>query len=215
MNDLDIRQDIIDELEFEPSVHAAHIGVSVTHGIARLSGHVGSYAEKLAAEHVAMRVRGVRGVAEEIEIRYPEGKKSSDDEIADRALKIIDWDVAVPPDSVKVQVSKGCVTLLGQVDWNYQRAAAAEAVRKLTGVTAIINSISVKPRAEPGEIKRRLEEAFTRNAAIDAKGIKVSVKDGKVTLEGRVHGWQERSAAETAAWAAPGVTDVDDRLQLI
>jgi osmotically-inducible protein OsmY len=212
MSDISIRQYVIDELNFEPRVEAAHIGVAVNNGIVTLSGHVGSYAEKVAAERAAKRVKGVLGIAQEIEVRYPSDKKSSDEEIAERAIKIIAWDVALPAGKVKVKVEKGVLTLTGEVEWNYQRAAAAEAVRKLSGVIGVVNDVTVRPRAEAGDIQRRIEEALKRNASVDAHAIRVLVRGGKVTLEGRVHAWQERTAAANAAWSAPGVTTVEAHL---
>lgn len=212
MNDLNLRQDILDELEFEPRVHAANIGVAVEKGVVTLTGHVTSYAEKLAAETAALRVKGVRAIAQEIEVRYPSDKKSSDDEIAARALNIIAWDATVPDGEIQVKVQNGWITLSGEVDWNYQKTAAEDAVRKLSGVVGVTNFVTVKPRVAAYNVKERIENALKRNAEVEADQIQVHVSGSKVTLNGKVHTWYERSVAERAAWAEAGVTMVDDRL---
>ncbi|MEF3130968.1 BON domain-containing protein [Rhizobium sp. 268] len=212
MNDTTIQQNVLDELEFEPSIDAANIGVSVENGIVTLSGHVASFAEKGAAEAAARRVKGVRAIAEEIQIRYPERKKHADDEIAARALKIISWDTALPDAAIGVTVQRGCVTLTGEVPWHFQRIAAENAVRKLGGVVAIVNLVTIRPTASVADIQERIENALLRNAEIEASGIRADVAGGNVTLEGDVHSWSERRAAERAAWSVPGVTMVDNRI---
>lgn len=214
MTDLELRRNIMAALEFEPSIDASHIGVAVENGVVTLSGHVRNYAEKLAAERVVQAVKGVRGVAQEIEVRYSGEKQTSDDEIAKRALSIIAWDATVPDDKVKVVVSSGFVTLSGEVEWNYQKTAAETAVRKLSGVRGVSNMITVRPSASTFDIKRRVEDALKRNAEIEASGIRVDVSGGRVTLEGRVHSWHERNVAERAAWAASGVSMVEDRIAI-
>jgi len=216
MSDKDLRQFIIDELDFEPSVDAANIGVAVENGVVTLSGHVASYAEKMAAEAAVRRVKGVRAIAEEIEVRFPFDKKTADDEIAKRTLDIIRWNATVPQDRIQVTVQDGWVTLGGQVDWWYQKNAAADAVRKLSGVSGVINNVTIRPRVQPVDVKRKIEDAFKRRAEIDTQGIRVAVTDGgKITLQGSVHDWQERIAAVDAAWSAPGVVSVDDRLSIM
>jgi osmotically-inducible protein OsmY len=216
MSDKDLRQFIIDELDFEPSVDAANIGVAVENGVVTLSGHVASYAEKMAAEAAVRRVKGVRAIAEEIEVRYAFDKKTGDDEIAKRALDIIRWSATVPQDRIQLTVQNGWVTLSGQVDWWYQKNAAADAVRKLSGVSGVINNVTIRPRVQPVDVKRKIEDAFKRRAEIDTQGIRVAVTDGgKITLQGSVHDWQERIAAVDAAWSAPGVVSVDDRLSIM
>jgi len=214
MPDFDLRQDVLDELDFDPSINAAQIGVAVEKGIVTLSGHVSSYAEKIAAERIALRVRGVRGVAQEIEVRYPDEKKDADDEIAQRAAKILEWDSGVPLNKIKVKVERGYITLSGAVDWQFQRKAAETAVHKLSGVRGVINTIVVHPSVDAFDIKRRIENALKRNAELEADEIRVTASDGRVTLEGKVHAWSEREIAQQAAWAAPGVVSVDDRLTL-
>ena len=213
MSELQLRQDVLDELEYEPSVNAAHIGVAVEKGVVTLSGHVGSYAEKLAAVAVTRRIKGVRAIADEIEVRYPYDKKTSDDQIAKRAIDILSRDTLVPSGSVQVTVRDGWVTLTGDVDWFYQKKVAEEDVRKLSGVRGVINNLDIKPRVKGEDIKRKIEDALRRHAEIEAKAIQVTVRDNdKVVLEGKVDSWDERYAVENAAWSAPGVKSVEDRL---
>jgi osmotically-inducible protein OsmY len=213
MSAIRLRQDILDELEFEPSVNAAHIGVAVEGRVATLSGHVGSYAEKLAALAAVRRVRGVQAIADEIEVRYASNKKSSDDEIAKRAVDILGWDTVVPSGSIQVTVRDGWVTLSGDVDWFYQKKAAEDDVRKLTGVNGVVNNIMIKPHARADDIKRKIEDALKRHAEIEAKAIRVTVRDNdRVLLEGKAGNWNERYAVENAAWSAAGVRSVEDRI---
>ena len=215
MTDMNLRQDIIDELDFEPRVNSAQIGVAVKNDVVTLSGHVGSFAEKLAAEKAVKRVKGVKAIAEEIEVRFPEDKKTADDEIASRAVSLLRWSAVVPTDSVMVKVQDGWVSLSGQVNWQFQRFAAEAEIRRLSGVVGVVNSITIKPRVQPIDVKHKIEAALKRYAEIDAQGIQVSVEDGgHVCLDGYVHDWREREAVEHAAWMAPGVVRVDDRLRI-
>ncbi|MBB5575975.1 BON domain-containing protein [Rhizobium paranaense] len=214
MSDLKIRRDVLDELEFDPSVDAANIGVSVTNGIVTLSGHVKSYTEKLAAELITQRVKGVRAIAEEIEVRYPGHKAHSDDEIAGRALDVIAWDTSLPDGAIDVQVQRGWVTLSGEVRWNFQRMAAENAVKKLGGVIGVANRLTIQPRPSVSDIKSQIEQAFLRNAELDANAISVCVADNKVVLEGNVHTLNERRVAEQAAWSIPSVTVVENHLHV-
>jgi osmotically-inducible protein OsmY len=212
MGDKSLQQAVLDELEWEPSVNAAHIGVVAEDGIITLNGHVESYAEKIAAERAAKRVAGVRGLAQEIEVRYPFAKKTSDDQIAKRAVDILGWNTTIPNDRIKVKVQGGWVTLEGAVDWWYQRSDAENAVRKLSGVVGISNVIGIKSRVQAADVKQRIEQALKRNADVEANSIKVTVSDGKVTLDGKVKAWYERDLAERTAWSAPGVTSVVDNI---
>ncbi len=215
MDDKQLRQNIIDELEFEPSVDAQDIGVAVSEGIVTLSGHVSSYAEKVAVQHAVQRVKGVRAIAQEIEVRYPGENKTADDEIAKRALNILKWDAVIPGDAVRVTVQKGWVLLTGEVDWQFQKKAAEDAIRKLSGVTGVSNSITIKPRVSASDIKKKIEDALARNAHVEARAIRVNVSDGnKVRLEGAVDSWDDRDVVENAAWSVPGVQSVDDRLAI-
>jgi osmotically-inducible protein OsmY len=215
MDDKTLRQDIIDELDFDPSVHSSNnIGVAVQNGVVTLTGHVASYAEKLAAERAVRRVAGMRALAEEIEVRYPSEKKTADDQIAERALKVIAWDASVPEDAVSVRVEKGWVTLEGSVPWYYQKRACEDAVRKLTGVAGVSNFIKVQPRVEAADVKNKIMAALKRNAEIEADAIRITVKDGTVTIDGTVKAWYERDLIEQAAWSAPGVASVIDRVRM-
>jgi osmotically-inducible protein OsmY len=214
MSDLSLKKAVEEELEWEPSIDAEHIGVSVNEGIVMLSGYVGSYSQKLTAELATKRVKGVRGIAQEITVRYPEDKKTADDQIAKRALDVIAWDSTIPNDRIQVKVQSGIVTLGGEVDWFFQRADAEAAVKKLTGVKAINNLITIKAQPKVSDIKQRIETALKRNAELEADAIRVTVTDGRVTLNGRVKAWYERDLAERTAWSAPGVIAVDDRISI-
>jgi hyperosmotically inducible protein len=215
MSDISLRQDILDELEFEPAVNAAHIGIAVDKNVVTVTGMVSSYAEKTAALSAVRRVRGVRAVADEIQVHYPFEKKTSDSEIAKRALDILGWDTMIPSGSIDVVVRDGWLTLEGNVDWYYQKQAAEDDVRKLSGVRGVTNSIVIKPHVKAADVKKKIEEALKRHAEVEASAIRVTVRDNdKVTLEGTVNHWDERYAVENAAWAAPGVKSVDDRLAI-
>lgn len=214
MNDNTLRQNIIDELEFEPSIDAANIGVAVSAGVATLTGHVPTYMQKASVESIVRRVKGVKGIAEEIEVRPFSANLTADDEIAKRAVSTIKWNTVVPDDAVNVQVEKGWITLRGAVEWQYQKEAAADAVQALSGVLGVTNRIEVKPRVSVADVKKRIEDALKRNAEVEAQKIKINVADGQVVLEGKVDAWSERQAAERAAWAAPGVRSVVDHLRI-
>ncbi len=212
MTDQAIRERVRDALAFEPSIDELHIGVTVENGVVTLSGYVETYAQKLAAENTVQGVKGVRGIAQEIEVRRAADKQVADDQIAARALSIIAWDATVPDGQVQVTVQKGWVTLSGTVPWHYQRDAAERAVRKLSGVSGISNAIEVVPAVRAADVKRRIEDALLRSAQLEAHHVEVSVHDNTVTLSGKVNSWIERGAAERAAWSAPGVAEVHDRL---
>lgn len=214
MDDKVLRQFIIDELDFEPSINAANIGVAVEKGVVTLTGHVGSYVEKLAAEHAVERVKGVKAIAEEIEVRYGDQPKRSDDEIAQRAVNILNWSAQVPKDSIHVKVQKGWVTLTGTVEWQFERIAAESAIHKLSGILGVTNLVEIKPHVDAPDVRKKILDALKRNADIEADSIHVSVEDNKVILEGKVKAWYERGLAERAAWSAPGVKAVEDRLTL-
>jgi osmotically-inducible protein OsmY len=212
IRDDELRQDVIRELEWEPSIEAAHIGVACRDGVVMLSGHVQSYAEKAAAERAVRRVRGVTGIAMAIDIHLPTDRKTADDEIAGRALKMLRWDTLVQDDRIKVEVEGGIVTLTGTVPWHYQKLEAEADVRKLTGVRGVVNSIVVRPEARPQDVRDEIHNAFLRNAELDASSITIGVLDGKVVLGGKVNSWIERELAERAAWSAPGVAAVEDHI---
>lgn len=212
MDDKTLRQNIIDELDFEPSINAANIGVAVEKGVVTLTGHVESFAEKIAAERAVERIRCVRAIAQEIEVRYAGQQKQADDEIAQRALNILNWSVQVPPDSIKVEVENAWITLKGTVEWQYQKQAAESAVRRLSGVRGLCNIIEIEPHLTASDVRQKIIDSLMRNAEVEAEGIRVVVDNDKVILEGRVKSWYERNLAERAAWSGPGVKDVEDRL---
>ena len=215
MSEVLFRRIILDELEFEPSVDAAHIGVSVDKGVVILTGHVNSFAEKQAAIAAVRRIKGVRAIAEEMEVRYPFEKKVSDDDIAKRAVDILSWDIVVPSGAIQVLVRDGWVTLAGNVDWYFQMQSAEDDIRKLSGVRGVTNNINIKSRVSAVDVKKKIEGALRRRLDGEVKGIRITVEDGnKVLLEGFVESWNERHAVEIAAWSAPGVKAVDDRLSV-
>ncbi|WP_025662852.1 BON domain-containing protein, partial [Rhizobium sp. IBUN] len=184
MTDVTLRQNVLDELDFEPSIDAAHIGVTAEGGVVTLTGHVATYSEKDAAERAARRVKGVHAIAQEIEVRPYGTHVTADDEIAKRSISTLAWRTTVPRDAVTVRVQNGWVTLEGTVEWQYQKNAAASAIRDLAGVVGISNLIAVAPRPTSSDVKRRIEDAFRRDAELEAQAIQVNVLDGKVTLDG-------------------------------
>jgi osmotically-inducible protein OsmY len=214
VGDLELRQDVLDELEFEPSVNAAHIGVAANRGIVTLTGFVTTYAEKAAAERAAGRVKGVKAIAEEIEVRLPSDTKRADDEIAARAVDILKWQGGLPADRLRVKIEKGIVTLTGDVDWQYQKANAEDVVHKLSGVIDVVNQIRVTAPVRTSDIKEKIQKALQRSAAVEASRIIVQTEGGRVILSGKVRAWYERDVAERAAWSAPGVTEVQDHLTI-
>jgi osmotically-inducible protein OsmY len=215
MTDSQLRQDVIDEFEFDPRFNGEHVGVAVDKNVVSLSGHVNSYAEKLAAIAAARRVKGVHAIAENIEVRYPYQAKTADDQIAKRATDILNWDVVVPAGAVDVLVQDGWVTLSGAVNWYYEKVAAEDDVRKLSGVRGVTNKVMIKPHLNAMDVKDKIESALKRHAEVEADAIRVSVYDGsKVVLEGKVDNWDERRAVENAAWSVAGVAAVDDRLTI-
>jgi osmotically-inducible protein OsmY len=211
-SDHNLRQDIEQELEEDPRVDAREIGVAVKEGIVTLSGHVSSYAERWAAQDAARSIDGVKALANEIEVKLPQGGERSDTEIAQSAMTALRLNISVPADDIKLTVHDGWITLTGQAAFWYQKQTAETTVRNLQGVKGIANEIKVKAQVSKPDIKTRIEQAFRRHAQIDADRIRVKVTDGTVTLEGEVESWRERDEAETAVWAAPGVTSVQDRL---
>jgi len=203
----------MDELEFDPSVSAENIGVSVKNGVVTLNGTVPSYGEKYAAERDAFRVAGVKAVAEEIEVRLLGSNVRTDADIATAAANALEWRATIPS-SVQVSVEEGRVILRGEVEWAYQRDSAAEAVRHLSGVRSIVNHIAVRPRMRPDDIKKRIVKALMRSVEKDATQIHVEAVDGTVTLTGKVHSRTELNDANWAAWSTPGVTRVENKLAI-
>jgi osmotically-inducible protein OsmY len=212
-DDKSLKQSVLDELKWEPSVNSAHIGVTVKDGIVSLMGTVETYAEKHGAETAALRVKDVKAVAEEIEVKLPFSVKHGDSEIAKAAVNRLAWDSSVPKDTVKVAVSHGWVTLTGNVHWHFQHDAAADAVRTLWGVTGVSNQIAIKPQANAGDIKSDIMVALNRSW-FTPENIDVTAYDGKVTLSGTVDYWDERDLAGRAAWSAPGVTSVTNDIRV-
>lgn len=209
-----LRRQVMDELAWDPAVDATHIGVAAAAGVVTLSGRVASYAEKLAAERAVRRVRGVRAVAEELTVHPPAMHQTTDDAIAERAVKILAWSEPAVADRIAISVEQGWVKLTGTVDWQYQRRDVQRQIQKLGGVRGISNFIAVAPKVDARDVREKIEGAFKRNAEIDASGIHVTTVEGRVTLTGTVRNWREKDAAETAAWSAPGVIEVTDLLTL-
>jgi osmotically-inducible protein OsmY len=213
--DIELRKDVLDELEWDPSIDARTIGVAIEGGIIALTGHVDSYAAKTNADRIVKRVHGVQGVANDLDVKPPVTFERDDVDIARSAVNALDWNASLPGDHIKVSVSKGWVTLDGEVDWYYQKRAAEDAVGILAGVRGVTDKIVVKARGPKVEdVKNKIEAALKRNAEIDSKKIAVQASDGKVTLSGTVRSWAEHQDAVNAAWSAPGVTNVVDQIRI-
>ncbi|MEO5865840.1 MAG: BON domain-containing protein [Sphingomonas sp.] len=210
--DNQIQTDVEAELKWEPSVSHAHIAVVVDDGVVTLNGHVGSLLQKMAVEKAVRRVAGVRAIAEELIVRYPSDRKVADDQIAARICDLFTWDALIPADRIAVKVEHGRVTLTGEVDWHFERDAARKAAGRISGVTAVINLINLHVVPTAADVKDHIVAAIKRHADIDAKAITVITDGSKVRLGGLVHAWHDRDIAERAAWAAPGVTMIEDNI---
>jgi osmotically-inducible protein OsmY len=213
-SDTQLKKDVESELEWDPAISASQIGVLVNDGVVTLTGHLDSYASKYAAERAAQRVKGVKGLAVELDVRLGDLAKRTDGELAAAAESALKWHALVPEERIKVMVEKGWVTLNGEVDWDYQRNYAVKAVRALTGVVGVSDGITVKPQVMPADIRQRIQGALERQADREAKNIEVIVSGNTVTLKGQVHSWAERTAAQGAAWSAPGITSVVNQLRV-
>ena len=212
--DYQLKQDIIAELGWEPSVNAAQVGVEVKDGIVTLAGHVDSFAEKWNAEAAAQRVSGVKALAVELDVRLPGSTQRADADIARTATNVLEWTTYLPKDAVKVMVENGWITLSGEVDWEYKKREAIYAVRYLMGVTGVSDQITVKPAVSTNTVKADIEAALQRRAVTDAQNISVAVHGSDVTLSGTVHNWSERELAASTAWCTPGVNNVVDNINV-
>jgi osmotically-inducible protein OsmY len=212
--DEQIQNNVLSELKWDARVRPNEIGVVVKDGVVTLTGWVDSYTKKWAAEEAAHRVRGVKAVANEIEVRLPSASERTDADIAAAVARALEWDAFIPLDRLDVTVAKGWVTLKGEVEWQYQKEDAERVVRRLTGVKGVTNLITVKPRITPSELKEKIEQALVRSAETDAERITVEVEGSKVILKGTVRSWAEREEAARVAWLAPGVTSVENRITL-
>lgn len=210
-HDEELKKSVLAELNWEPSILSAHIGVTAEAGTVTLTGHVESYRQKHAAEMAAGRVKGVKAIAEEIEVRLPFTVKHDDAQIATAAADRLTWDAETPRDSVKVKVEKGWLTLTGMVDWHFQKEAAEREVRGLSGVVGVSNEISIKPRVDTAHVSDEIRKALHRSW-FDPHKINVTEHDGQVKLTGSVGNWQDRQTAGSTAWAAPGATSVENDL---
>ena len=214
-NDRDLQQAVLEELRWEPSVVAAHIGVTANAGVVTLSGHVDSFGQKQAAEAATRRVKGVRGVAEELEVKLPFDMRRGDDDIAAAAVGRLAWDVSVPRDAVAVKAEKGWVTLTGQVGWHYQKEAAETDIRHLLGVMGVSNQITIKPQVNTTNIEDDITHALHRSWLFDPQMVTVSADGGRVRLAGTVHSWHDRQVAADTAWAAPGAIAVENDIRVV
>jgi osmotically-inducible protein OsmY len=212
--DSQLQKDVMAELNWEPSVHAAHIGVEVKDGVVTLAGNVGTYTEKWNAERASQRVAGVKALAVDLKVKLSGSGVRNDADIAESARNVLEWTSAVQSDAVKVMVEKGWITLTGQVGWKFQKEAAADAVRFLSGVVGVVDEMTITPSVKAAVVKADIEEAIKRAATEDARKITVGVSGSDVTLSGSIHSWAERDLANQSAWNSPGVSRVIDNMTL-
>lgn len=207
-----LRTQVREALDWETSIHSADIGVRASDGVVTLTGHVPSYAQKREAETVALRVKGVSGIANDIDVRLPKEKERTDTDIAKAAVRTLKWHSELPEETITVKVRDGWVTLEGRVEWNYQRERAANAIRHLTGVLGITNALLIAPQVTPDDVRRRIKKALEREVDREADQMEIEIDGTTIHLRGIVHSWVERRQVERAAWSAPGIIDVQNHL---
>jgi osmotically-inducible protein OsmY len=210
-----IQQDVIEQIKWNPLLNATEIGVAVKNGVVTLSGQVDSYHKKLEAEKEAKKVSGVKAIAEDIHVGISASNKRTDTEIAEAVINALKWHTSISQENIQVKVEEGFVTLDGEVEWDFQRESAKNAVVSLAGVRSVINTIRLKQKVTPDDLKQKINAAFHRSASLDASKIEIEVVGTRAILKGKVRSFAEREDAESAAWSAPGILDVDNKLELV